>query len=83
MSAWLTVAELLPALLLGAVMTVEITAGAFLLAVAIGLAFALLQALRLRGSGSNRSSESRLFRDSMKKMVGATGFEPATPTPPV
>ena len=37
MSAWLTVWDLLPVLLLGAVTTAEITAGAFVLATLIGL----------------------------------------------
>jgi His/Glu/Gln/Arg/opine family amino acid ABC transporter permease subunit len=44
-SAWLTVWDLLPILLLGAVTTVEVTAGGFLLAVLIGLVFAILQRL--------------------------------------
>ena len=48
MNAWITVAGLLPVLLRAAVVTLEITAGGFLLAVLIGLVFALLQALRIR-----------------------------------
>jgi polar amino acid transport system permease protein/cystine transport system permease protein len=47
-NAWITVAGLLPVLLRAAIVTLEITAGGFLLAVLIGLVFALLQALRLR-----------------------------------
>ncbi|MFI5015150.1 MAG: amino acid ABC transporter permease [Hyphomicrobiales bacterium] len=45
MSAWLTVWDLLPILLLGAVTTVEVTAGGFVLAALIGLIFAVLQRL--------------------------------------
>ena len=48
MSAWLTVWGLLPVLLGGAVITVEITAGAFALATLIGVTFAILQRLELR-----------------------------------
>ena len=48
MNAWITVAGLLPVLLRAAIVTLEITAGGFMLAVLIGLVFALLQALRLR-----------------------------------
>jgi len=47
-NAWLTVWELLPALLLGAVTTIEITAGAFLLAALIGMSFAIAQRLGWR-----------------------------------
>jgi len=47
-NAWITVAGLLPVLLRAAIVTLEITAGGFMLAVLIGLVFALLQALRLR-----------------------------------
>jgi His/Glu/Gln/Arg/opine family amino acid ABC transporter permease subunit len=42
-SAWLTVWSLLPALLLGAVTTAEISAGAFVLATLIGLILAVAQ----------------------------------------
>ena len=48
MSAWLTVWGLLPVLLGGAVITVEITAGAFVLATLIGVTFAILQRLGWR-----------------------------------
>ena len=48
MSAWLTVWDLLPVLLFGAVTTIEVTAGGFVVAAAIGLALALLQRLQLR-----------------------------------
>jgi His/Glu/Gln/Arg/opine family amino acid ABC transporter permease subunit len=44
-SAWLTVRDLLPVLLLGAVTTLEITLGAFVLAAAIGLTLAIAQRL--------------------------------------
>jgi His/Glu/Gln/Arg/opine family amino acid ABC transporter permease subunit len=44
-SAWLTVWDLLPVLLIGAVTTVEITAGGFVLATLIGLLLAVLQRL--------------------------------------
>jgi His/Glu/Gln/Arg/opine family amino acid ABC transporter permease subunit len=47
-NAWITVAGLLPVLLRAAIVTLEITAGGFLLAVLIGLVFALLQALQVR-----------------------------------
>ena len=47
-SAWLTVWGLLPVLLGGAVITVEITAGAFVLATLIGVTFAILQRLEWR-----------------------------------
>lgn len=48
MSAWLTVWDLLPVLLLGAVTTIEVTVGGFLVATVIGLILALLQRLHLR-----------------------------------
>ena len=48
MSAWITVWDLLPTLLAGAVVTLEVTAGAFLLATAIGLVSAVLQQLGWR-----------------------------------
>jgi His/Glu/Gln/Arg/opine family amino acid ABC transporter permease subunit len=44
-SAWLAVWHMLPVLLLGAVMTAEITAGAFVVATLIGLTFAVAQRL--------------------------------------
>jgi polar amino acid transport system permease protein/cystine transport system permease protein len=44
-SAWLTVWDLLPTLLLGALTTAEVTAGAFVLATLIGLVLAMLQRL--------------------------------------
>jgi His/Glu/Gln/Arg/opine family amino acid ABC transporter permease subunit len=47
-SAWLTVWNLLPALLLGAVTTAEISAGAFVLATLIGLSFAVAQRMGWR-----------------------------------
>jgi polar amino acid transport system permease protein/cystine transport system permease protein len=47
-NAWLTVWDLLPVLLGGAVVTVEVTAGAFALATLIGVAFAILQRLGWR-----------------------------------
>jgi polar amino acid transport system permease protein/cystine transport system permease protein len=47
-NAWITVWGLLPTLLSGAVITVEVTAGGFLLATAIGLVFAVLQRLEWR-----------------------------------
>jgi len=47
-SAWLAVWDMLPVLLLGAVTTAEITAGAFALATLIGLTFAVAQRLRFR-----------------------------------
>ena len=46
MSAWLTVWGLLPVLLLGAVATAEITAGAFVLATLIGMTLAVAQRLQ-------------------------------------
>jgi His/Glu/Gln/Arg/opine family amino acid ABC transporter permease subunit len=48
LSAWLTVWDLLPVLLLGAVTTIEVTIGGFLVATVIGLILALLQRLHLR-----------------------------------
>ena len=48
MSAWLAVWQMLPVLLLGALMTAEITAGAFVLATLIGLTFAVAQRLPFR-----------------------------------
>ena len=48
MSAWLAVWQMLPVLLLGAVTTAEITAGAFVLATLIGLTFAVAQRLHFR-----------------------------------
>ena len=48
MSAWLTVWNLLPALLLGAVTTAEISAGAFVLATLIGLILAVAQRMGWR-----------------------------------
>jgi len=48
LSAWLTVWDLLPVLLFGAVTTIEVTVGGFAVATAIGLSLALLQRLRLR-----------------------------------
>jgi len=47
-SAWLTVWDLLPVLLFGAVTTLEITAGGFILAALIGLILAVLQRLNWR-----------------------------------
>jgi len=47
-SAWLAVWDMLPVLLLGAVTTAEITAGAFILATLIGLSFAVAQRLHFR-----------------------------------
>lgn len=48
MSAWLTVWDLLPILLFGAVATLEITIGGFALATLIGLILAVLQRLNWR-----------------------------------
>ena len=48
MSAWLTVWHLLPILLFGAVTTVEVTTGGFVVATLIGLVFAILQRLSWR-----------------------------------
>ena len=55
MSAWLTVWDLLPVLLLGAVTTAEITAGAFVLATLIGLTLPL----RSDCAGARCGSRSR------------------------
>ncbi len=48
MNAWLTVWDLLPTLLLAAITTVEITIGAFIVAMLIGLLCAMLQTLGSR-----------------------------------
>ena len=48
MKAWLTVWDLLPTLLLAAVTTIEITAGAFIVAVLLGLLCAVLSTFRSR-----------------------------------
>jgi His/Glu/Gln/Arg/opine family amino acid ABC transporter permease subunit len=48
LSAWLTVWDLLPVLLFGAVTTIEVTIGGFIVATVIGLSLALLQRLHLR-----------------------------------
>jgi His/Glu/Gln/Arg/opine family amino acid ABC transporter permease subunit len=48
LSAWLTVWDLLPVLLFGAVTTIEVTVGGFAVATVIGLSLALLQRLHLR-----------------------------------
>jgi His/Glu/Gln/Arg/opine family amino acid ABC transporter permease subunit len=48
LSAWLTVWDLLPVLLFGAVTTIEVTVGGFAVASVIGLSLALLQRLHLR-----------------------------------
>ena len=48
MNAWITVWDLLPTLLSGAVITLQVTLGGFLLATAIGLVFAVLQRLEFR-----------------------------------
>ena len=48
MSDWITVWDLLPTLLFGAITTIEITAGGFIVAVLIGLSLALLQRLLIR-----------------------------------
>lgn len=48
MSAWLTVWDLLPVLLVGAITTVEVTIGGFVVATVIGLCLALLRRLYLR-----------------------------------
>ena len=48
MSAWLTVWDLLPTLLFGAITTIEVTAGGFIVATLIGLSLALLQRLHMR-----------------------------------
>jgi polar amino acid transport system permease protein/cystine transport system permease protein len=48
MNAWLTVGALLPVLLFGAVTTVEVTAGGFVVATLIGLVCAVLQRFNMR-----------------------------------
>ncbi|MCW3475504.1 amino acid ABC transporter permease [Limobrevibacterium gyesilva] len=48
MNAWLTVWDLLPTLLFGAVTTVQVTAGGFVVATLIGLLCAVLQRFRWR-----------------------------------
>ncbi|MEA2778001.1 MAG: polar amino acid transport system permease protein, partial [Acetobacteraceae bacterium] len=48
MTAWLTVGQLLPVLLLGAVTTIKVTAGGFAVSTLIGLVFAVLQRLNWR-----------------------------------
>ena len=48
MSAWLTVWDMLPVLLFGAVTTVKVTAGGFVVAVLIGLCCAIMLRLRSR-----------------------------------
>ncbi|HLB99014.1 MAG TPA: amino acid ABC transporter permease [Acetobacteraceae bacterium] len=48
MSAWLTVWDMLPALLFGAVTTVKVTVGGFVVAVLIGLCCAIMLRLRSR-----------------------------------
>lgn len=48
MNAWLTVWGLLPVLLIGAITTVQVTAGGFVVAVLIGLACAVMQSFRSR-----------------------------------
>ena len=48
MSAWLTVVGLLPTLLFAAITTIEITAGAFVLALLIGMVGAVMQTFRSR-----------------------------------
>jgi polar amino acid transport system permease protein/cystine transport system permease protein len=48
LSAWLTVWDLLPVLLFGAITTIEVTIGSFIVAALIGLLLALLQRLHLR-----------------------------------
>jgi His/Glu/Gln/Arg/opine family amino acid ABC transporter permease subunit len=48
LSAWLTVWDLLPVLLFGAVTTIEVTVGGFAVATVIGLTLALLRRLHLR-----------------------------------
>jgi len=47
LSAWLTVWDLLPTLLFGAVTTIEVTVGGFIVATVIGLSLALLQRLHV------------------------------------
>jgi polar amino acid transport system permease protein/cystine transport system permease protein len=51
LSAWLTVWDLLPLLLLAAITTVEVTAGGFVVATLIGLLCAVLQTFRWRVPG--------------------------------
>ncbi len=48
MSAWLSVLDMLPLLLIGAITTVEVTVGGFIIAVLIGLTCAILQGFRSR-----------------------------------
>lgn len=48
MTAWWTIWNLLPTLLAGAVITIEVTVGGFLVAVVIGLVLAVLQRLEIR-----------------------------------
>jgi His/Glu/Gln/Arg/opine family amino acid ABC transporter permease subunit len=48
LSAWLTVWDLLPTLLFGAITTIEVTVGGFMVAMVIGLTLALLQRLHVR-----------------------------------
>jgi His/Glu/Gln/Arg/opine family amino acid ABC transporter permease subunit len=48
LSAWLTVWDLLPVLLFGAVTTVEVTAGGFIVAVVLGLLCAIILGFRSR-----------------------------------
>jgi His/Glu/Gln/Arg/opine family amino acid ABC transporter permease subunit len=48
LSAWLSVWDLLPVLLFGAITTIEVTIGSFVVATLIGLTLALLQRLHLR-----------------------------------
>jgi polar amino acid transport system permease protein/cystine transport system permease protein len=48
LSAWLSVWDLLPVLLFGAITTIEVTLGSFVVATLIGLSLALLQRLHLR-----------------------------------
>jgi His/Glu/Gln/Arg/opine family amino acid ABC transporter permease subunit len=48
LSAWLSVLDMLPLLLIGAITTVEVTVGGFIIAVLIGLTCAILQGFRSR-----------------------------------
>jgi His/Glu/Gln/Arg/opine family amino acid ABC transporter permease subunit len=48
LNAWLTVLDLLPVLLIGAITTVEVTAGGFVIAVLIGLLCAIMGSFRSR-----------------------------------
>jgi His/Glu/Gln/Arg/opine family amino acid ABC transporter permease subunit len=48
LSAWLTVWDLLPVLLIGAITTVQVTAGGFVVAVLIGLCCAVMMRFRSR-----------------------------------